>query len=153
MRPRYGQFWKRDLCACHWKQEVEAGRHEYSLQAARLAAQDVAARCQELVMPCTSDCDPRVEPRLGRRVQAPKVHLKLLPAGKIGRIDDVTATDVRDPVPRRVLYDTAASVCSLLEHTDATLLMGGRALCVTYSHESRSRDPNPTVPFSQFRRG
>ena len=136
MRPRYRQFWKRDLCACHWQQEVEAGRHEYSLQAARLAAQDVAARCQELVMPFTSDCEPRVRPRLGRQVQSWCTSSTCL-QGKIGRIEDVTATDVRDPVPRRVLYDTAANVCSLLEHTDATWLMGDRSLCVIYTRESK----------------
>ena len=74
------------------------------------------------------------------------VHLEHLPAGKIGRLEDVTATDVRDPVPRRVLYDTAASVCSLFEHTGATLLMGDGALCVTYTREAISRDPDPNVP-------
>ena len=69
---------------------------------------------------------------------------------KVGRIEDVAVipTDLRDRVPRRVFCDTAASVHSMLEHTGATLLMGDGALCVTYSHNAISRDPDPNVPSS-----
>ena len=92
IRPRYRHFWTRDCCSCHWRHEGEGLQKRVFFSGCNIGCAGCRCKVQGTChYASTSDCQSRAGPRLGRWVQAPRVHFEHLPVqGKTGRAEDAT---------------------------------------------------------------